>query len=121
MRTTQWNGKILGNSLNVYNFYKKATGRGLQADLVSLSKLSAISAKVSSKGLGTLSSSDIAIIQEVDSPAILSGLYAALRKAGDEGIRNISDATIVDELTTDDLEDPNFITTLIELISTKKG
>lgn len=117
MRTATYKGHLLGNSLNVFTYYKQCTGRGLQKDLAMLNTKSSIVAKMDPN---KITPEELVKISDVESDLIMSGIYVALRKAGDTDARRKSTESILDELETQDLSDPELINVVVSLLGSKK-
>ena len=118
MRTATYKGRILGNSINAYNFYKQATGRGLQADMAILGESSK---KLSSIDPNKMTPEELVeASKQVDTASIVMGLYVALRKSGDPEVRRKTPEQILDELEMGNLSDPKLLNVMVELISPKK-
>ncbi len=118
MRIATYKGRTLGNSINAYNFYKQATGRGLQADMAILGESSK---KLSSIDPNKMTPEELVeASKQVDTASIVMGLYVALRKSGDPEVRRKTPEQILDELEMDNLSDPKLLNVMVELISPKK-
>lgn len=114
MRTASYKGNILGNSVSAFNFYKKNTGRGLQADVAILSRANAVSSKLEHPE--TLTDADLDLLGKVDIPGVVVNMYVALRQAGDEEARKKNPLQIQDELEFADLQDPELLRIITELM-----
>ena len=119
MRTAAYKGRTLGNSVSAFSFYKRNTGRGLQADVAVLTKANAALLKLDSAD--ELTKDDIDMIEKVDVPGILINLYVALRQAGDHEARSKNPLDIQDELSINDMSDPELLNVITELLSSKKA
>lgn len=114
MKTAAYKGHTLGNSVSAFNFYKRNTGRGLQADVTVLSKANTISAKLEHPE--TLDDGDLALLEKVDIPGVVINIYVAMRQAGDAEARKKSAIEIQDELEIGDLSDPELLGVITELL-----
>lgn len=117
MRTATYKGHLLGNSLNAFTYYKQYTGRGMQKDLAMLNSKSSLMAEMDPS---KITPEELVKISDVESDLIMSGLYIALRKAGDIDARRMSAESILDELETQDLSDPELINAMVSLLGSKK-
>lgn len=117
MRTATYKGHILGNSLNVFTYYKQYTGRGMQKDLALLNAKNSIIANMDTS---KATPEELVKISDIESDLIMSALYVALRKAGDIEARRKSAEAILDELETQDLSDIELINTIVDLLGPKK-
>lgn len=120
MRTATYKGRVLGNSLNIYNYYKQITGRGLQADVTNITRLTAINDKIESQGPESLTDQEFNELQKIDTIEVISSLYVALRKGGDNTVRNQAAEQIRDELDIDDINNPELLNVIVGLLSGKK-
>lgn len=119
MRTLQYKGKTLGNACSVFMYYKKNTGRGLQADVAHLSKISSIQIKLESSP-EEITEEELEILNKADPGEIIADLYVALRQAGDSEAKRKSRVEIQEELEIADISDPELLETVTSLISGKK-
>lgn len=118
MDIKEFKGKPLGNSLSVYLFYKKQTGRAL------LSDLSKLLGAVNKKGIDVKKASDqetLELLEEADSvdiTDIVTNIYVASRKSADPTLESESVIEIAKELDINDLAE--VINIIADLLSSKK-
>lgn len=118
MRQLSYNGKTLGNACSVYGIYKKNTGRGFTSDVAMLAKIGKIQTKLENPE--TLTDDDIELLNKVDTGIIITNLYVALRQAGDSEAYSKKAIDIANEITMDDINNPELINVITELVKPKK-
>lgn len=118
MRQLSYKGKTLGNACSVYGIYKKNTGRGFTSDVAMLSRVGKIQTKLQYPE--TLTDDDIELLNKVDTGIIVVNLYVALRQAGDPEAYSKKAMDVANEITMDDISDPELINVITELVKPKK-
>ena len=123
MKITEYKGKKLSNGLVAFNFYKKLTGRPLQADSLRISKIQLVQDKLSKNKINEISDADLKLMTETDFVEIVEGMYCAFRQAAEPELRRLDMIGLIehDELTSKDLEDPAMLAALTELVGDDKS
>lgn len=123
MKVTEFKGKKLSNGLVAFNFYKKLTGRPLQADSIRIGKIQFIQEKLVKNKLDELTDSDLKLMSETDFVEIVEGMYCAFRQAAEPELRRMNMVELIehDELDSKDLEDPQMLEALTTLLGDDKS
>lgn len=119
MRQLSYKGKTLGNACSVYGIYKRNTGKGFTSDVALLSRVGKIQTKLQKPE--TLTDDDIELLDKVDTGIIIVNLYVALRQAGDSEAYSKKAVDIANEISMDDVNNPELINTITELVKPKKA
>lgn len=105
MKIAEYKGKKLCSGLVAYNFYKKLTGRPLQADSIRIHKLELVQTKLAKGKIGEISDAELKLFDEIDFIFIIEGMYCAFRQAADPELRKYNMEGVIehDELDMEDI------------------
>lgn len=118
MKIAEYKGKKLCSGLVAYNFYKKLTGKPLQADSIRLNKLQLVQEKLAKGKLEEISDAELKLFDEIDFISIVEGMYCAFRQAADPELRKYNMEGVIehDELDMEDIGSSGMMEALGKLI-----